>query len=267
MKQTLLSIMAVGIVAMLAGAGGLALFSDTEESSGNTFTAGRLDLRVDWTESYNGEVIEVQELTDNPGAIFLLEDVKPGDNGEATISLHVENNDAWIEMKIGNLLNMEEGRNEPEMEVDDTELEGELAQNLNVVIWEDDGNNILDEGEEVWFDGTPINFPERFVIGAIEGCENYYIGFKWWVDFEVGNEIQSDWISFDIIFAASQERHQPVSPFAEPENNILLVDSPLTGNPGDSDLYLVSLDDGAGQATLTYVDNLGENFLNVDALA
>jgi predicted ribosomally synthesized peptide with SipW-like signal peptide len=44
MKQTLTSLLIIGLVALTAGAGTYALFSDTETSTGNTFTAGILDL-------------------------------------------------------------------------------------------------------------------------------------------------------------------------------------------------------------------------------
>jgi predicted ribosomally synthesized peptide with SipW-like signal peptide len=43
-KKILLSILVLGTVAVVAGAGTWAAFSDTETSTGNTFTAGTLDL-------------------------------------------------------------------------------------------------------------------------------------------------------------------------------------------------------------------------------
>lgn len=51
MKRTLSAIAVIGIVAMLAGAGTYAYFRDTAKSTGNTFTAGTLDLKtIDWDE-------------------------------------------------------------------------------------------------------------------------------------------------------------------------------------------------------------------------
>lgn len=287
MRRAIFSVMAISLVAMLAGAGSLAFFSDTEVSKNNTLQAGALDLLVgvNSTATYTDKVISWDSQSIEPdNLIFNWKDVKPGDNGEATITLHVDNNDAWLEMKVGNILNEEMGRNEPEMKVDftDGEVEGELAQNLHLKIWEDmdevdPGNNVYDDGEEVFFDDTAIHLPERLVFGMIPGCENYYIGFSWMVPFEVGNEIQSDMVQFDVIFSVEQYRNQsdPASnPFREPDANILLVDSPTTGSVGtslpyngDSDLYLVDLDHDNMEAQMTYVDNFGENFPNVDALA
>ena len=46
MKTILMSVMAIAIVVGLVGVGTFAYFSDTETSTGNTFTAGTLDLAV-----------------------------------------------------------------------------------------------------------------------------------------------------------------------------------------------------------------------------
>lgn len=269
--------MAISLVAMLAGAGSLAYFSDTEISKNNTLQAGRFDLLVGVNSeaSYTDRVISWPEQSIEPdNLIFNWNDVKPGDYGEATISLHIDNNDAWLEMKIGNYLNEEMGMNEPEELADETPFDGDLAQNLHLKIWEDmggePGNNEYDDGEKVFFEDTADTLPERIVLGNIPGCESYYIGFSWMVPFDVGNEIQTDMVQFDVIFSAEQYRNQSspgMNPYKEPEFNILLVDSPMSGNPGDSDLYLVNLDHGNMEAEMDYVDNLGENFTNVDALA
>src|SRR6056297_2747647 len=97
MRRALFSILLIGIVAVGATVGGLAAFNDTERSSGNTFTAGDLDLKIDWEQYWNGELIDNQPMIDlDEMPIFSLKDIKPGDEGEATISLHVYTNDAWV---------------------------------------------------------------------------------------------------------------------------------------------------------------------------
>lgn len=134
MKKILLSsVIVVAAAAVVVGAT-TAFFSDTETSTGNTFTAGSIDLKVDsdchyWNlVSYDLDVsglptIPVYEdvgcgtWNSNPeptgspvpvavgdweeddlGLIhrfFSFNDIKPGDRGEDTISLHVYDNDAW----------------------------------------------------------------------------------------------------------------------------------------------------------------------------
>lgn len=119
-RKALLGIGGIGVGGALGGAGTMAYFSDEESSSGNTITAGELDLELDWEMTYNGaDVVEdTQELTDNPGPIFELGDVKPGDSGEATISIHNYDNPAWVHMGGAITENAENGMSEPEAEAE-----------------------------------------------------------------------------------------------------------------------------------------------------
>ncbi|WP_440007728.1 TasA family protein [Halomicrococcus sp. SG-WS-1] len=162
---------AMGTGAALGGAGTMAYFNDKEKSTGNTFTAGELDLEIDWVEHYNGEKIEDQDLTSNPGPIFDLGDVKPGDYGEATISLHVFDNPAFVHMAGELTSNAENGVNEPESKAEEEDdpkgpdsgddWSGELADEILVDVWydgteedPDGGNNVFDEGELPIASGT-----------------------------------------------------------------------------------------------------------------
>lgn len=71
-RRTLtLGITAILIVSMLAGAGTLAFFSGIETSTGNTFTAGTLDLKVSDTDELVG--------TDGVTATWTFSNMKPGD--------------------------------------------------------------------------------------------------------------------------------------------------------------------------------------------
>jgi predicted ribosomally synthesized peptide with SipW-like signal peptide len=68
-----------------------------------------------------------------------LEDVKPGDYGELTISTHLCHNDGYLWMQMpGGLAESENGIVEPEESVDDTQDEGELAENVQTALWYDD---------------------------------------------------------------------------------------------------------------------------------
>lgn len=95
---------------------------------------------------------------------FELTDVKPGDNGEDTISLHVYNNNAWGLITITPTENIDNGCVEPEVnhatpadpectEVGTPGGAGELQQNLNFWVW-------LDEGVTPGFQGKGNDFGE-----------------------------------------------------------------------------------------------------------
>jgi predicted ribosomally synthesized peptide with SipW-like signal peptide len=160
-----------------------AFFSDTETSKDNVLVAGMLDLKVDNESYYNGNrCTEVEPevwkwvgdaLYPVPGSacttswglddlangrlFFNFLDLKPNDNGEDTISLHVQN-EAWVCMDLTLTSNAENGVIEPEILAgDDPNLDGvwdgELAQNMQMVWWADDGDNVLEDGEPILVNG------------------------------------------------------------------------------------------------------------------
>ena len=66
--KLLMSILMIGVVAMAAGAGTFAYFSDIERSSGNTLTAGTIDIAVGsstlrenpWTSTYSDVLYDMK---------------------------------------------------------------------------------------------------------------------------------------------------------------------------------------------------------------
>lgn len=155
-QKILLSFTAIVGAAVILVAAAFALFTDTETSASNTFVAGVLDLKIDNESYYNGQVSSATtwELDDLDGHLFFdFRDVKPGDWGEDTISLHVNDNDAWACLDINLTSNDDNQTND--LEIADTDVpdnpdlfDGELAQNLNFIFWADDGDNVLEEDEE-----------------------------------------------------------------------------------------------------------------------
>ncbi len=164
MRRILLAVLIVAATSTVAFRLTKAFFSDTEISTGNIFQAGTLDLKVDNTSYYNGQLsadTTWQTLSDLPGHLFFnFLDVKPGDNGEDTISLHVQN-DAWACMDIKLTKNDDNTCTTPE-KIDDPTcnepngnlLDGELAQNIHFVFWADDGDNVFETGEQIIKQGT-----------------------------------------------------------------------------------------------------------------
>jgi predicted ribosomally synthesized peptide with SipW-like signal peptide len=160
-KKIIISLGTIVAVSAIAIGGTLAYFSDTETSVANKFAAGKFNLKIDNTCEYNGKICKEGKWgdTQEPCACtwtekdlagdlyFNLLDVKPGDNGEDTISLHVDNNDAWICAQIDNLKSDDNGCEKPESDVDQTcgADQGELKNNLFFTVWKDtDCDNKLD---------------------------------------------------------------------------------------------------------------------------
>ncbi len=172
-----------------------AFFNDTETSTGNVFTAGAIDLTVDSTQHYNNAICALNELTlddltdyswhleaggvltnpqypvigdpcdgtwlaTNLGAekFFNFNDVKPGDSGENTLSLHVTSNAAWACADVHITKNDDVDCTDPENDAEgpgvcnnsspSADFDGDLAQGLNFFAW-------LDQGVLAGFQNTP----------------------------------------------------------------------------------------------------------------
>lgn len=252
MKRILLSLMSIAAVSGLVFGVSRAFFSDKETSTGNTFQAGAIDLKVDYKSTYNGATSTAWTLKDLTSAekFFDIADVKPGDKGEGTISLHVYNNDAWGCVSIIPTLNDDVSSTEPELEVTgetantDSIYDGELAQNMQFRIWADTcanggtpGDNIyqancdtlLTEGTgpltpTTWAlaDSTHSNVFTGLANNPLVGLQDYYLGVAWGVPDAVGNIIQTDKYMADISFTAVQSRNNPtfVCPTPVPQSEL-----------------------------------------------
>ena len=197
-RKILISLSAIGVAAAIVIGATTAYFSDTEISSGNTFTAGSIDLKVDNHCYYNGAECELAndgkyhwngnvnenecfctwELTDLDGKLFFdFEDLKPGDHGEDTVSLHVTN-DAWVCLTLTPTAAWENGMTEPEKKIDSTwgQWGGELDDYLEFVFWADmcdngdvkPGDNKYTPDCDVLLTPTPISVASDETTGSIK---------------------------------------------------------------------------------------------------
>ncbi len=262
----------VFVGAAAAGATG-AFFSDNETSTGNTFTAGAIDLKVDSVAHYaglvcvNGESGYTWQL-ENPqvpsarpelvGAtcdgtwaltdlgptnkFFNFSDVKPGDQGENTVSLHVDTNPAWACAYIKTTSNNENTYTQPEINAGDVSTStGELAQNTRFFTWLDNASTSgAVAGDNIWQAGEPVLQPVTAlsaVIGGtttltladagtgtpLPGLSTSYVGIGWcagtldnsvpgtWTcnGAAMDNQAQTDSATADITFHVEQSRNNP----------------------------------------------------------
>lgn len=228
MKKILSSLLMLALVASGVTLSTRAYFSDSELTDDNVFQAGRLDLTVDFDDTYYGAgdpVHTVWAAHDLTGGerFWDLDDVKPGDHGNGWISLHLNDNPAWARVNIFNVLNNENQCTEPEATVDTTCSAvgdpglglGELAQNMTWNIWVDANHDgVQDVGETVLYSGTAaaivgagtLQLP---ITSSPLPAGDTYLGYSWSVDSSVGNVIQSDSLQADISFDVVQSRHNP----------------------------------------------------------
>ncbi len=206
------------------------------EATGFTYATGtgqqRFELKIDSHALYNGVVQtastwSLKNLSPYHDQFFKLDDVKPGDFGEATISFHV-NKDAWVCLDFMNLKGKENGCNEPEGVADAScnASQGELVSGTEFFAWYDDGDDLFEQGEMPIF-GTSTQSASSVLknktyalADSLNGnpfpaSKTSYIGVAWCagnltVNVEegtitcdgsvLGNEAQTDSFSVDVSF-------------------------------------------------------------------
>src|SRR3989344_5455795 len=108
MSTTIIKI--VGRLILLAGFFALvvtALYARGIEP-GVTFATYGIDLKIDSTSTYNNVSVPsatwaLKDLVPSVDKFWNFDDIKPGDYGENTISMHVKKTDAWLCLDFSNL--------------------------------------------------------------------------------------------------------------------------------------------------------------------
>lgn len=243
MRKLLLHVLLVASVSTLAIGLSHAFLSDTEISTANSFEAGTLDLKVDNLSYYNGATSSATtfapvDLSGNTYRFLNFTDIKPGDYGNDSISLRVDTNDAWGCYLVSETSNDDFSSTEPELAAGDQPedagniYDGELNQFIQMAVWVDDGNAILDPTETVIAKG-PLNLVLPQLQGALAdsagglfgntpmvGEQVYHLGKAWCfgtltIDSAgiscdgsgLTNITQTDRVTADITFTAIQSRN------------------------------------------------------------
>ena len=272
MKKIITSLGMVVFVGALVVGGTGAFFSDTETSTANVFTAGAIDLKVDSEQHYNGnECVNIGSSTLNyvwqgnapypvagtpcdgtwtqtdlgiTNKFFNFGDVKPGDFGENTISLHIDSNPAWVCADVTITSNDDMSTVEPELGAGDATntasiTDGELAQNIEFTAWLDNastsgavpGDNIHQAGEVLYFTPGPastvlaggsLTLADGGTGTPLPGGSTSYIGLAWCAGdmtastgtgaptcngATMGNIAQTDSMTADLTFRVEQSRN------------------------------------------------------------
>lgn len=198
--------MLVFVGAAIAASTG-AFFSDTETSTGNTFTAGDVDLTItDLDHSYNGNPANAPEYSEN-GFTFSLSDLKPLDNGEVEYDLGNGSNEVYLCAAVAETGNNDNSINEPEGDAGD--------------VTDGAGNGELGQFLSFNFNGTTGTLNGQWQsLGVISGggatssaigyCFGTYNGNACELDPNATyNLAQTDSLTADVQFYAVQTRNNP----------------------------------------------------------
>jgi predicted ribosomally synthesized peptide with SipW-like signal peptide len=191
-------------------------------------------------------------INGNPAvAQYQIADVKPGDSGFLVFCPKVVDNPSWLWVGSDGVTDYENGQTEPEMEVDDSggdpgEGNGELSEAIQVTVsyCEYVGDEGGDRTDPENYEGRELNNPDDYTLADLgaelengfpidgddstEGVQPYpasddvgdqagpCLCVEWEVPTDVGNEIQTDSVEFDIEFVSQQSRHNDEldNPFA-----------------------------------------------------
>jgi predicted ribosomally synthesized peptide with SipW-like signal peptide len=192
--------MTIVLVCALMGGGVYAYFSDTETSTGNTFTAGTLDLNLD---GGNTNVVK-----------FTVGDVAPGDSGNGTWTVsNVGSIDGYLDLESVGVSEDVGTSTDPELvdeptHVDTTQLGTYLMAHIFV-----DTNN---DGD--WDSGETDIYGTNASPAAINGIAGSYalnlslaasgtnyITLCWSVPASADNRIQGDSVTLDMTFELQQQ--------------------------------------------------------------
>lgn len=212
MLKILLSLLTIVLVASAAVGATRAYFTDTETSSGNTFSAGTLDLKVNGQDDEN--VVHVS-----------LSNLKPGD-GEGTTE-HPTISYQWTLSNTGSIVgkpwieirNVTNGENDcveaeegedPSCEVDAGELGANLYMQINAAggggFEYPHGAGCIDGGRacpiNYWASLPSIGKYSWETINPGSSIAPMVLELK--VPSAIGNIIQSDSVEFDIVFHLDQ---------------------------------------------------------------
>lgn len=209
-KKILLSLSVIAAVATIAVGGTIAYFSDTETSTGNTFTAGTIDISVDgenpWTSTEK----------------YQLNDMKPSQIEYTNFTIeNTGTNPANVWKKVTNVKTEENGINESECEAyggswNGASCTGGTAKNdLDQVIQYDLSVIVKDSGGTERWSQTLYNMDKTIAdivampgygtfLGMVPAGWTMDVTESYHMDASADNNYQSDKMTFDISLTAEQ---------------------------------------------------------------
>jgi predicted ribosomally synthesized peptide with SipW-like signal peptide len=205
MKKILVSLMTIALVSALIGGGIYAYFSDVETSTGNTFTAGTLDLQVDSENPWTSTAVTVSDM--EPGVAAADVDLTCENVGTLTGDLY---------MKITSVTDTGNTINEPECAAEGgtwTSPSGPCTGNTPV----DDISTQITLNCEV--DATPVTGLDNVLLSAVPGtwtlikddlsATSITLSIGGTLDANAGNEYQGDRSTFTIELYLAQDGQTP----------------------------------------------------------
>jgi predicted ribosomally synthesized peptide with SipW-like signal peptide len=193
MKKVLVSLVIIALVMALMGTGVYALFSDTETSTGNSFTAGTFNLVDVISGTATSGNITVNEAADgfNDNVVFTL--VKPGDAGTITWTLTNAGDIAGTLTIVATTYFSQGVDTEPELALPAAGLDSKI-------------DVVLTRGGTTVYIGPMSGLAAAFSgeSNVMAGASSLVYVLSWSIAGTVGNEIQGDTATLNVTFNLNQ---------------------------------------------------------------
>jgi len=181
------SLAIITAVVAIAGGGTYALWTDSASITGNTFSAGTLDIKVDANPASG---VQQWEDTFSVPSEYFVKDLYPG------FPAHSEKNWQVIDIK-----NVGSVNGTASIQLQRTSNWTDLAGNLKfTVYYAADNVNFVETG----ISGTLDQYTGTYTMGAINAGSVASVKIVWSVPASAGNEMQGDAVTFNAVFGIQQ---------------------------------------------------------------
>jgi spore coat-associated protein N len=188
-KRAAIAVIVMAMVAVFSSGAIYAYFNDTETSSGNSFTAGTMDLKINGVDG-------------GFPATFTASNLVPGSHGnvEMTVS-NVGSVGGSLVAQVVNVVDAKGTTPEPEPLPDN----GELSANIILTAYIDvNGNDRYDAGDIQYDTGALRSMSGTWSMGTLAAGGSVVISIEYSVPTTVGNDIMGDSCTFDIVYTLTQ---------------------------------------------------------------
>lgn len=189
-----MSVMVIGIAITLLGAGTFSYFSDVETITGNTFTAGTLDISIN--PETGQEVTFENDVHLKPCEVGYIEFTITNDgNNPAVLWKHIE-----IIAEYGGLYPEPERKADPDNKVND--ISNWILYDMTII--DTDGM----EEHVIFYDADGLTLADIACmwvpIGILDPGKSITVIQSYHLKPETDNRYQGDWVKFDITIYAEQ---------------------------------------------------------------
>jgi spore coat-associated protein N len=197
-RRALGGLATIGATSAAAGAGTMAAFSDTEQSTDNQISAGTLNLKPRTSSDGGSFDISVSGLA-------------PGESAEVGY-LDLKNAgsvDGFLDYDVTDISDLENGRNDAETAAGDSSAStGELSKHLKIRAFVDrsPGNGTRNEQIPLTSGYVSLSTGRVQTDVPVAGGERVRIWVDAHIDSGAGNKIQSDVTEVDVSFHLTQNK-------------------------------------------------------------